>query len=381
MIRNRIAWGAVLAAAALLYFFENNAGTLALLAALAALPLLSGLMLALPRYRVTAALTLPEAVTRGESAEGMLTLTRAGGKPLRRVTAALALDNALTGEHEALPADCRIPRGAPGRTAFVLHPAHCGTVRVRIASLTVRDPLGLFVRRLPDGGAEARLCVLPRLSPVTAELAETGDLPEDTERWSQQRPGNDPGETFGIREYVPGDPLRLIHWKLSEKTDRLQVRELGLPEADRLLLLLETAGADADTLDGMLDLLASVSEALAAAELAHTVGWRDGAGFAEYRVENRAETRALTERIGSAHPDGGTAVSALLAREARIPYAHAAVFAAGLLPDTAALQQGNRVTALLPADRTTGVYGLTSGVETVLYTPETLRSGAMRLML
>lgn len=35
----------------------------------------------------------------------------------------------------------------------------------------------------------------------------------------------EPEETGGIRPYVPGDPVRLIHWKLSAKKDELLVRE------------------------------------------------------------------------------------------------------------------------------------------------------------
>ena len=35
----------------------------------------------------------------------------------------------------------------------------------------------------------------------------------------------EPEETGGIRPYIPGDPVRRIHWKLSAKRDELLVRE------------------------------------------------------------------------------------------------------------------------------------------------------------
>ncbi|MCQ2538114.1 MAG: DUF58 domain-containing protein [Lachnospiraceae bacterium] len=40
---------------------------------------------------------------------------------------------------------------------------------------------------------------------------------------------NDPSEAYGIREYVPGDSIKSIHWKLSEKTGKTMVREYGMP--------------------------------------------------------------------------------------------------------------------------------------------------------
>lgn len=44
-------------------------------------------------------------------------------------------------------------------------------------------------------------------------------------RYSGSRPGDDPGETYDIREYRSGDSIRQIHWKLSGKLDDIMIRE------------------------------------------------------------------------------------------------------------------------------------------------------------
>lgn len=49
------------------------------------------------------------------------------------------------------------------------------------------------------------------------------------EGFRQSRKGSDPGETFENREYVPGDDIRSIHWKLSSKTDQLIIRRRAHP--------------------------------------------------------------------------------------------------------------------------------------------------------
>lgn len=37
------------------------------------------------------------------------------------------------------------------------------------------------------------------------------------------------GEYFGIRPYVDGDSMKLIHWKLTGKTDEYMVKEVEVP--------------------------------------------------------------------------------------------------------------------------------------------------------
>ncbi len=53
-------------------------------------------------------------------------------------------------------------------------------------------------------------------------------------------PGDDPGETYDIREYQPGDSIRQIHWKLSGKLDDIMIREKSFPVDDTVLILAES---------------------------------------------------------------------------------------------------------------------------------------------
>ncbi len=50
--------------------------------------------------------------------------------------------------------------------------------------------------------------------------------------------------TNDIREFLPGDKLRQIHWKLSARTDRLLVKEAGRPKGFPVLLFLEKGNSD-----------------------------------------------------------------------------------------------------------------------------------------
>ena len=50
--------------------------------------------------------------------------------------------------------------------------------------------------------------------------------------------------TSDIREFLPGDKLRQIHWKLSARTDQLLVKETGRPKGFPVLLFLEKGKSD-----------------------------------------------------------------------------------------------------------------------------------------
>ena len=70
----------------------------------------------------------------------------------------------------------------------------------------------------------------------------------------------------------PGDPVRMIHWKLSSKSEELILREvLERPEAVPVLTFDHLGPLDA--LDEVLDRLWSLSNALLEQQKAHEIQW------------------------------------------------------------------------------------------------------------
>ena len=79
--------------------------------------------------------------------------------------------------------------------------------------------------------AQASTLVLPQSFDIAIAM-RAHDLPfPDSDEYSPDRPGSDPSELFGIRDYREGDALKSIHWKLGEKYDRTASREMSLPVA------------------------------------------------------------------------------------------------------------------------------------------------------
>lgn len=121
---------------------------------------------------------------------------------------------------------------------FVIHMDSdcCGEVRVRCTGLWVMDVMKLF--RIPgEKFREVRTMIYPRRVHLQVALLKGRSGMPEQEGILQNRKGTDRSEVFDTREYIPGDDIRSVHWKLSEKVGKLLVRESSDPSHYDLLLL------------------------------------------------------------------------------------------------------------------------------------------------
>ena len=345
MWKRRALWAAALLLTAVLYFFENNAGTLTLLLSVLLLPLFGLLPLLCP---ISAELTAPSAAEKGQGVPGAVRVNNGGFLPLPRVAVRLVCRNLRTGENATQEAVLSLLPKETHEEKFRLDCPHCGSICMEVTEVTVYDLFGL-ARRQKRVAARAEFSVLPVLFQPEIVLRDSAAALPDSDVYASDRPGSDPGETFAIREYVPGDALRKIHWKLSEKTDRLMVREFGLPVVNEVLLLLETVGsADAEAANAVTEVFASVSRALLSQGCAHQVGWQGTEDFCLQTVSTEQEFDAMLEALLRLPPaEIGSVVHSFSEVAPHGGFAHVLVVAPQLPAGMRELVSGNRVSVLL----------------------------------
>ena len=112
----------------------------------------------------------------------------------------------------------------------------CGQVRFRCTNAWVTDLLGLFRVPVKSGQVFYTVFYPPKVNVQMERIAGTVGSSQ-TDGFLQNRKGNDPSEMFELRDYVPGDDIRSIHWKLTSKTDELIIRQASDPSHHTLLLL------------------------------------------------------------------------------------------------------------------------------------------------
>lgn len=287
MIWKRILYLAVVIVSLLLMVYTDSFLAAFFLAVVVALPLVS-LLVSLPAMTACQIRLEPLSgqVKRGQETRWRVTVENRRRLPLSRLVLRLQLLNCMTGASS----NVRLRfSGASTAHSFYL-PAdtvHCGMLSCRLIRCRAFDGLGLFtIRRREE--AEAALPVMP-----LEDSEET--LPELPGTQQEQTPlrvrrGGGSGEDYDLRPYRPGDPVRLIHWKLSSKRDELVFREVLEAEKPVPVLTFDHVGTP-DTMDGLLDRLYSLSRALLDCPREHVICWLhpETGALREFRISGERE--------------------------------------------------------------------------------------------
>lgn len=158
---------------------------------------------------------------------------------------------------------------------------YCGNVEFKLGRVYLYDPLGLFCFRIPVNQS-MKVSVLPKFYELAqVKLSWNGDVLLEEESYSTVKGGDDPSELYKLREYLPGDRMNRVHWKLTAKEGSLMIKEFGLPLDCSVVLLLETAqeGKDTEVLtDAVLESASSLSMHLVRMKTLHFLAWLDKSG-------------------------------------------------------------------------------------------------------
>lgn len=156
------------------------------------------------------------------------------------------------------------------------------------ASVAETDAFGLLRRRTTAGG-ETEALVYPAVDPIAPNRAFRGLV---------ERAGSPDREAFdSLREYVPGDPLRDVHWTSSAKRPPgdLLVAQFATQDEGGVTVVAE---ADAGGADAMAAAAASVAVHLLEADLAVAVVVPDGRVERGRGDDHRDEVLELLARTG-----------------------------------------------------------------------------------
>ncbi|MEV1130850.1 DUF58 domain-containing protein [Agromyces sp. NPDC049794] len=179
----------------------------------------------------TIELVLPNPrVVVGEQAEARLIAAnpgrrRFGGVQLEVPVGQQVIERVLPG----------LPRGGAVDEQFLVPTERRGVVRIGPARTVRADPIGLMRREIVWSQV-VELHVHPRT--VAIEALSTGFIRDLEGSPTRDLTASDIA-FHALREYVPGDDRRFIHWKSSAKTGTFMVRQFEETRRSRLMVLLD----------------------------------------------------------------------------------------------------------------------------------------------
>ena len=253
-------------------------------------------------------------VTVGEKALGALTVTNPTSRRLRATMVELCVG---AGANSFLCPP--LGRGESHEEVFAIATTRRGIVAVGPASTIRGDSLGL-VRRVQTWSDATELYIHPR---TVAMNASTVGFIRDIEGATTQALSSADVSFHALREYVPGDDRRAIHWRSTARIGTLMVRQFEETRRSHLLIVLDL-DTDAWASDDEFEIGVSAAASMARAALvdAKEVSVHTQAGHLKTptpmhamdslsgveRVLGAERISALTQRAGTEASQASTAV-------------------------------------------------------------------------
>ena len=170
-----------------------------------------------------------------------------------------------------------------------------GIYKYSISIITVRDLLGFIsLKKKTDTVAEVH--VLPEIN-SNNEFDLTDMSKGMTESEETIKKGHDFSDVSDVREYIPGDKLMSIHWKLSAKRDILMVKDRVSMSDQQMVILAELSGTD-EEVDEILSLTYAIVDGFVREQTyVRLMWWSEGKfSFEERQIVSR-------ENLKEAFPD------------------------------------------------------------------------------
>lgn len=178
-----------------------------------------------------------------------------------------------------------------------------GLLSVGSVRVSVTDPLGLFEHSLRDDDRCAVL-VVPNVVDLGEAHAPASPAGDSGALRHDERPGDD---FDALRDYVPGDDIRLLHWPSTARLGTPVVRVMEPLERRRTAVLLHRGGPDVD-LDAFERAVVAAASVIASCLAAgETVRFLiDGTTGGE-SIVHPDDLAAMLERLALVAPDDAAA--------------------------------------------------------------------------
>ena len=157
---------------------------------------------------------------------------------------------------------------------FELGSDYCGRFDVNIDHVRIYDLLGLSYKNAVKKYVKS-VYLYPAFKPYD-KVTEVRRVNYEKERYFSNRKSPVLSEILQYREYQPGDNLRHINWKLSDRYDELLVREFDTPTDNQVLITFDITNDNLKTKNMVFSTLMSVSSAYLKNGIFHQVGWYRG---------------------------------------------------------------------------------------------------------
>lgn len=269
-IRNFLRYGMVIALDAFIMVVFHSYVNFLLLLALVLFPFYSVWSLYKVKNRLAFQITVPmEPMEKKDEFFVHFLIQNPTWYPLVNATVKLTAANPFYQEEGVHYLNIPVRARKKTEVTYPVEMDYCGRFVIRAEEIRLMDLLGIVETELPL--TEEKECLIFPKGQLRNQEAGQLYMKGVAEAVESKEKGYDFSEVSGIREYIPGDKLQNIHWKLSVKKDELMVKERISVSAMQLNVLVELANDERMRVESVLELADSVTRSFVAQNLPFTV--------------------------------------------------------------------------------------------------------------
>ena len=276
MLQNRVEYGIVVFTAVVLFLFYRNFFFFYLFTFIILLPVISYLMTkrALGKMNVSASFGALS-FQQGSDIPVLFEVTNNSYAPFPSVVIEFKAENGFYPCEEIQVMNLPLRRGKRTYT-WHIQSKYSGRITVSGEKVTVRDYLGLFLFDI-DCPFSAYACALPARNEVVMDAVENVFREGDETESDSLDYTEDVTQIKDFRQYIPGDRMQKVNWKISVKRDELYVKEYELESSRTLCLIAELRrdGTGAGFLDEIIGAFYSAGLKLIELEIPFVACWYD----------------------------------------------------------------------------------------------------------
>jgi uncharacterized protein (DUF58 family) len=205
--------------------FYSNYEVFLLLLLIVIIPVVSWVLFIISRIGIKILISAPNQSRQKQDVTVYTKATNACPVPLYRgrLNLHIAYSNSNIDKEVQVNTYAFLHQAQENKITFV--PLHCGIVSIHISTLDTYDYIGLFHKKYFYDSTKS-VVVFPEL--IVADLDKR--IAEEKEQENEcivTTNITENAEVVNLRQYIPGDPIKSVHWKLSVKLDQLICKQYG----------------------------------------------------------------------------------------------------------------------------------------------------------
>lgn len=217
----------------------------------------------------------------------------------RNITLKVKMWNTYIGDKEYYYVNMPIKMKGKRQAELNIRSIHLGMLNCEIEEYIISDWLG-FANLVKTSNALCQTYVMPEAVDIKINYEYAGSNSGTKDTLVMAKKGDDVSEVNEIREYIAGDRIQNIHWKLSAKSDDFMVKDYSRPVNNEICILFDLRK---DAPDDIVELGIAIIQYLCEKRQSMYVSWYANTGLEEEYLTSAEEIQRIIHNMYEVIPD------------------------------------------------------------------------------